>query len=239
VNLRQLEYLVALAGEGSFGRAAARCNASQPAVSVAIAKLESELGVELVQRESRGAVLTPPGESLLRWAREALASVDAIRARNPKAFQKFEDAKKADPSLSEHLIVHKPWIDAVELPCKHEGCGGTMKRVPEVIDCWFDSGCMPFAQWGYPHASGSKERFETAFPADFISEAIDQTRGWFYSLLMISTLVFGERPLPHPYETCPRTMHALNGSGSLRSGAIPRSSCVLSSKTSVAIMSSE
>ena len=71
-------------------------------------------------------------------------------------------------------------------------CGGTMRRVPEVIDCWFDSGCMPFAQWGYPHA-GHKEMFEQSFPADFISEAIDQTRGWFYSLLMISTLVFDER----------------------------------------------
>lgn len=78
MNLRQLEYLVALAGEGSFGRAAERCGASQPAVSVAIAKLEGELGVELVQRESRGAVLTPPGESLVRWAREALASVDGL-----------------------------------------------------------------------------------------------------------------------------------------------------------------
>ena len=78
MNLRQLEYLVALAGEGSFGRAAARCSASQPAVSVAIAKLENELGVELVQRESRGAVLTPPGESLVRWAREALANVDGL-----------------------------------------------------------------------------------------------------------------------------------------------------------------
>jgi DNA-binding transcriptional LysR family regulator len=78
VNLRQLEYLVALADEGSFGRAAARCNASQPAVSVAIAKLETELGVELVRRQTRGAALTPAGESLLRWAREALASVDGL-----------------------------------------------------------------------------------------------------------------------------------------------------------------
>ncbi len=66
-----------------------------------------------------------------------------------------------------------------------------MRRVPEVIDCWFDSGCMPFAQWGFPHQD--KDKFERSFPADFISEAIDQTRGWFYSLLMISTLVFDER----------------------------------------------
>ena len=68
-----------------------------------------------------------------------------------------------------------------------------MRRVPEVIDCWFDSGAMPFAQWGYPHQPGSAERFRGQFPADFISEALDQTRGWFYSLLAISTLLFGER----------------------------------------------
>jgi isoleucyl-tRNA synthetase len=108
-------------------------------------------------------------------------------------------------------MVHKPWIDYVTFPCPQ--CGAEMRRVTEVIDCWFDSGCMPFAPWGYPHADGSKEEFDKAFPADFISEAIDQTRGWFYSLLMISTLVFDEdtqrkmglstvRPYPHPYKTC-------------------------------------
>ncbi len=84
-----------------------------------------------------------------------------------------------------------------------------MRRVPEVIDCWFDSGCMPFAQWGFPHKG--QEEFKASFPADFISEAIDQTRGWFYSLLMISTLVFDEATCaryglapayPHPYKTC-------------------------------------
>ena len=68
-----------------------------------------------------------------------------------------------------------------------------MRRVSEVIDCWFDSGAMPFAQWGYPHQPGSAERFRDQFPADFISEALDQTRGWFYSLLAISTLLFSER----------------------------------------------
>ncbi|MGH7271812.1 MAG: DUF5915 domain-containing protein, partial [Polyangiaceae bacterium] len=72
----------------------------------------------------------------------------------------------------------------------------------EVIDVWFDSGCMPFAQWGYPHVAESSERFARSFPADFISEAVDQTRGWFYSLLMVSTLIFDERPYPHPYKTC-------------------------------------
>jgi isoleucyl-tRNA synthetase len=81
-----------------------------------------------------------------------------------------------------------------------EGEPGVYRRVPEVIDCWFDSGCMPFAQWGYPHRG--RAEFEKSFPADFITEAIDQTRGWFYSLLWISTLLFPEHPKPHPYKTC-------------------------------------
>ncbi len=126
-------------------------------------------------------------------------SVAEIERRNPHAFDHFHRARQVDPSLSEHLIVHKPWIDQVTFACE---CGGTMRRVPEVIDVWFDSGCMPFAQWGYPHLPGSKERFERSFPADFISEAIDQTRGWFYSLLMVSTLVFEKAAYPHPYKTC-------------------------------------
>ena len=140
---------------------------------------------------------------------EAPSSVDAILAKNPKAFDHFHEAKKKDPTLSEHLIVHKPWIDYVTW--QNPGEEGTYRRVPEVIDCWFDSGCMPFAQWGFPHRG--QDAFKKSFPADFISEAIDQTRGWFYSLLMISTLVFDEatqkkfglapvRPYPHPYKTC-------------------------------------
>ncbi len=103
------------------------------------------------------------------------------REAQPGRLRALERVEAANPELSEHLIVHKPWIDHVTFPCPK--CGAEMRRVPEVIDCWFDSGCMPFAQWGYPHAAGSKERFNDAFPADFISEAIDQTRGWFYSLL--------------------------------------------------------
>jgi isoleucyl-tRNA synthetase len=132
--------------------------------------------------------------------KEAPSSIAAIEARNARAFDHFHAARRADPTLSEHLIVHKPWIDQVVFGCSR--CAGTMRRVPEVIDVWFDSGCMPFAQWGYPHAPGSRERFAGAFPADFISEAIDQTRGWFYSLLMVSTLVFEDQPMPHPYRTC-------------------------------------
>jgi isoleucyl-tRNA synthetase len=132
--------------------------------------------------------------------KEAPCSVAEIEAKNARAFDHFHAARRADPSLSEHLIVHKPWIDQVAFPCSQ--CGATMRRVPEVVDVWFDSGCMPFAQWGFPHAEGSRERFEQSFPADFISEAIDQTRGWFYSLLMVSTLVFEDAAYPHPYKTC-------------------------------------
>jgi isoleucyl-tRNA synthetase len=130
---------------------------------------------------------------------EAPASMQEILSKNPRAFDHFHEARKKDPTLSEHLIVHKPWVDQVTW--QNPGEEGTYRRVPEVIDCWFDSGAMPFAQWGYPHVAGSKEKFEQNFPADFISEAIDQTRGWFYTLLMISTLVF-DAPYPHPFKSC-------------------------------------
>jgi isoleucyl-tRNA synthetase len=92
------------------------------------------------------------------------------------------------------IELHKPYIDAVFLRC--EKCGGKMKRVTEVIDCWYDSGSMPFAQWHYPFEN--KELFEQNFPADFISEALDQTRGWFYTLHAISNLLF-EQPA---YKNC-------------------------------------
>lgn len=111
-------------------------------------------------------------------------------------------AKAADPSLSDHLKVHKPYIDAITYQSPNDPAA-RMRRVTEVIDCWFDAGCMPFAQWGYPHAEGSVDRFRTNFPADFISEAIDQTRGWFYAQLAISTLVHGKNtPWPHPFKNC-------------------------------------
>ena len=86
--------------------------------------------------------------------------------------------------------LHRPYIDEITFKCKE--CGGTMKRVPEVIDCWFDSGAMPFAQHHYPFEN--KDLFEQQFPADFISEAVDQTRGWFYSLMAESTLLFDKAP---------------------------------------------
>ncbi len=90
--------------------------------------------------------------------------------------------------------LHRPYIDEVKIACPH--CGKPMTRVKEVIDCWYDSGSMPFAQWHYPFEN--KEIFEKRFPANFISEAIDQTRGWFYTLLAISTLIFGRAP----FENC-------------------------------------
>jgi isoleucyl-tRNA synthetase len=133
----------------------------------------------------------------------------------------WEDAKDKNTGLSEHLKVHKPYIDAITYDSP-KAPGKRMRRVPEVIDCWFDSGAMPFAQWGYPRQTGSAQRLKSQFPADFISEALDQTRGWFYSLLAISTLLFGpeadaseaetppdfdreETPevgYPHPYRNC-------------------------------------
>jgi isoleucyl-tRNA synthetase len=92
----------------------------------------------------------------------------------------------AELGLGDDADLHRPYIDAVTLKC--EKCGGVMRRISEVLDAWFDSGSMPFAQRGYPRKG--KEEFEQTFPADFISEAMDQTRGWFYSLLAVSTLLF-------------------------------------------------
>ena len=99
------------------------------------------------------------------------------------------ELKELSDNCPDDIELHRPYIDAVTFPCE---CGGTMKRVPEVIDCWFDSGAMPFAQHHYPFEN--KELFEAQFPADFISEAVDQTRGWFYSLLAESTLLFNKAP---------------------------------------------
>lgn len=115
----------------------------------------------------------------------------------------WEKAKAQNPELTDHLRVHKPYIDAITYQSPKDP-SARMRRVTEVIDCWFDAGCMPFAQWGYPHAKDSEKTFDERFPADFISEAIDQTRGWFYALLAISTLVFGKdrRNWPHPFKNC-------------------------------------
>ena len=102
----------------------------------------------------------------------------------------IEELKEMSDNCPDNIELHRPYIDAVTIKCPH--CGKQMHRVPEVIDCWFDSGSMPFAQHHYPFEN--KELFESQFPADFISEAVDQTRGWFYSLLAISTLIFNKAP---------------------------------------------
>ena len=155
------------------------------------------------------------GDCEAQWSATCAAE---ITAKNPHAFDAFEAARAKDPSLSEHLAVHKPWIDAVTVPCD---CGATMQRVTEVVDCWFDSGCMPFAQWGYPHQN--RDVFERSWPADFISEAIDQTRGWFYSLLMISTLLFDEdhaEKRPHPFKNCIVLGHVCDKDGKKESKSL-------------------
>lgn len=100
------------------------------------------------------------------------------------------ELKELSDSCPKDIELHRPFIDAVTIKCPE--CGKEMQRVPEVIDCWFDSGAMPFAQHHYPFEN--QELFESQFPADFISEAVDQTRGWFYSLLAISTLIFNKAP---------------------------------------------
>lgn len=102
----------------------------------------------------------------------------------------IKELKSMSDNCPDDIELHRPYIDAVTVKCPE--CGKQMKRVPEVIDCWFDSGSMPFAQHHYPFEN--KELFEAQFPADFISEAVDQTRGWFYSLLAISTLIFDKAP---------------------------------------------
>ena len=106
------------------------------------------------------------------------------------AIGSIAELKEMSDNCPDDIELHRPYIDAVTIKCPH--CGKEMHRVPEVIDCWFDSGSMPFAQYHYPFEN--EEIFKENFPADFISEAVDQTRGWFYSLLAISTLIFNEAP---------------------------------------------
>ncbi|MBR1568419.1 MAG: isoleucine--tRNA ligase [Lachnospiraceae bacterium] len=106
------------------------------------------------------------------------------------AIGSIEELKSMSKNCPEDIELHRPFIDNVTVICPD--CGGEMKRVPEVIDCWFDSGAMPFAQWHYPFEN--EDIFKENFPADFISEAVDQTRGWFYSLMAISTLIFDQAP---------------------------------------------
>ena len=106
------------------------------------------------------------------------------------AIGSIQELKEMSPNCPENIELHRPYIDEVTITCPH--CGKQMRRVKEVIDCWFDSGSMPFAQHHYPFEN--QDLFKQQFPADFISEAVDQTRGWFYSLLAVSTLIFNEAP---------------------------------------------
>jgi isoleucyl-tRNA synthetase len=150
---------------------------------------------------------------------EAIGSYEELLKKpGVRGTEVWDAAKKAKPSLPDDLRVHKPYIDEITYDSPFAK-GAHMRRVPEVIDCWYDSGAMPFAQWGYRGEDGppqAKERFNDQFPADFISEALDQTRGWFYSQLAISTLLFGNDPsatrnskletrnfpYPHPFKNC-------------------------------------
>ena len=117
----------------------------------------------------------------------------------------IEELKQKGIDVTEDIELHKPYIDAVKLRCPD--CGKEMTRAKEVIDCWFDSGSMPFAQWHYPFEN--EEMFKNNFPAQFISEAIDQTRGWFYTLTALGTALFGRTP----FENCIVLGHVLDGKG--------------------------
>jgi isoleucyl-tRNA synthetase len=160
---------------------------------------------------------------------EAVAGYDELLAKpGVRGTEYWLQAKTKHPDLADDLRVHKPYIDAVTYDSPFAP-GARMQRVPEVIDCWYDSGAMPFAQWGYRGNDGlpaAAKKFRDQFPADFISEALDQTRGWFYSQLAISTLLWGNNetrmtdgknkssdhssfdirhssfPFPHPFRNC-------------------------------------
>lgn len=123
------------------------------------------------------------GTPLNIWECEGCGHMESIGSR-----EQLKEMSGNEKALTVEL--HRPYIDEITIPCPE--CGKTMKRVPEVIDCWFDSGAMPFAQHHYPFEN--KELFESQFPAQFISEAVDQTRGWFYSLMAESTLLFNKSP---------------------------------------------
>ncbi|MDR3084878.1 MAG: isoleucine--tRNA ligase, partial [Christensenellaceae bacterium] len=126
------------------------------------------------------------GTPLPAWVCEDCGEVHVVGSR--------DELRKLGQNLTEPIEMHKPYVDQITLKCQK--CGGVMRRTPEVIDCWYDSGAMPFAQLHYPFEN--KELFEKIFPANFISEAVDQTRGWFYTLLAISTLLFDRAP----FENC-------------------------------------
>ena len=137
------------------------------------------------------------GTPLPFWRCEDCESVTVVRSRDELSERTGEDHSALDP--------HRPFVDRITFACG--SCGGIARRVPGVADAWFDSGGMPFAQWGYPHRG--HEEFERHYPADYICEAIDQTRGWFYSLLAESTLLFGDSS----YRNCVCLGHIVDEDG--------------------------
>jgi isoleucyl-tRNA synthetase len=137
------------------------------------------------------------GTPLPFWRCEDCDGVTVVRSRAELSERSGEDHSELDP--------HRPFVDRVTFPCPD--CGGAARRVTSVADAWFDSGGMPFAQWGYPHRG--HEEFERHYPADYICEAIDQTRGWFYSLLAESTLLFGDSS----YRNCVCLGHIVDEDG--------------------------
>ncbi len=152
------------------------------------------------------------GTPLPIWVCEETGEMEAIESyaeltSKPGASgtEVWTEAKKENPQLDEHLKVHRPWIDEVTYDSPFSP-GARMRRVKDVIDCWFDAGCMPFAQWGFPQQEESRTRFADQFPASFISEALDQTRGWFYALLSISTMLFGEHGVARADERVPDSL---------------------------------
>ncbi|MFW5933942.1 MAG: isoleucine--tRNA ligase, partial [Actinomycetota bacterium] len=144
------------------------------------------------------------GTPLPFWRCTDCGHVEVVGSRAQLSELTGEDQSQLDP--------HRPYVDAVTLSCPD--CGGTSQRVPQVADAWFDSGGMPYAQWGHPHTG--QDEFERHYPADFICEAIDQTRGWFYSLLAESTLLFGDSS----YRTCVCLGHIVDADGRKMSKSI-------------------
>jgi isoleucyl-tRNA synthetase len=144
------------------------------------------------------------GTPLPFWRCTSCSHVEVVGSRAELSERTGEDHSGLDP--------HRPYVDEVTLTCT--SCGGVARRVPDVADAWFDSGGMPFAQWGYPHQG--REEFERHYPADYICEAIDQTRGWFYTLLAESTLLFGDSS----YRTCLCLGHIVDEDGRKMSKSI-------------------
>ncbi len=156
---------------------------------------------------------------------ESIGSYDELLQKPGIAgTEMWTEAKQANPELVEDLKVHKPYIDAVTYDSPF-AIGARMQRVTEVIDCWYDSGAMPFAQWGYPHTG--KENFTDQFPADFISEAIDQTRGWFYSQLAISTMLFGSDPSDPTTDSKVEQANAALSNGAQKDFPHPFRNCIV------------